>query len=91
MVAILKCSHVGAKAKRGAGKSFRGKGLAKKRKRGAGKSFRGKGFANIFNKLKNVGKVMSYDKPKLAKVYAQKTGMSGWSKYLGGARAKVKC
>jgi len=48
MVAVLQCRHLGAKAKRGKGKMFRGKGLAKKRKRGAGKSFRGKGIGRAW-------------------------------------------
>jgi hypothetical protein len=92
MVAVLQCRHLGAKAKRGKGKMFRGKGLAKKRKRGAGKSFRGKGIGRAWQApdvhQRKIPSAATFKR--MADLLGQK-GKSGWSKYLGGSRAKVKC
>ena len=87
MVAVLQCRHLGGKAKRGKGKMFRGKG---KMFRGKGKMFRGKGFSDLLKKLRvtpsgKPGKKQSSYRP------WTRQGKSGWSKYLGGSRAKVKC
>ena len=100
MVAVLQCRHLGAKAKRGKGKMFRGKGLAKKRKRGAGKSFRGKGLAGKtfaqMDKLRDLAKGRTTQKHTAATFKRLAARQIKWKAFLdgppaAGKRQLVKC